>query len=786
MSVCTPAVETSSAVSMLSWREMVDTVTAASPDSASTLAQCREWPFLATFALCLVLPRSARLILFACHLTVLGLDGLTWSDLASQLWSMDMVGVLLMTYVCAFVAELVLAVEKLLCTKLLRVARSVWGKLSAIPDAVGERGSGWWWRWVLTPLTLPAQWVDAFLSVVHIEMPLVSPQSESSVVRFKEVPAEDERARLEMSNRSYPPKPEVALAPCMVHILDGNGMHIGFASLVTDPEFGFNEPMLVTVWHALFDARSATGMISLSRGTKSTDFFKPVVLRLVRGLDQVWFAPPAKLACSLGVATYKLGPFNPTKQCQVFSPAVVGGGGTVSSSASMGTRGARAFSLEYPLSTIAGSSGSPVLQGKVVVGVHTHGRRVSGKVVNGGTAFLRCVRKESPTSSDSSVVSWDAEVSDPEYRLRVLEFGENAMIEEYAIRGRSIAALEPELRGPAWADDSLWEQVDEVEIDHFDRSVFRKESARGSLTLSQSGPESRKDGEVARGEIPVANDPTVGEVALGKTPVANASDVVGGVAPVFPVANASQPVDEVARARAPAQDFRRPEPNSPAPGAIGGVATALAEVMQARRAAEALEMEIKRKVQAELANSPQMSRAVFQSLERMVVEKVREEVAKAMAELLPPQPDVTQKESQMTAPSPVGGEDRVPTSARSRPASASQPQSSNTAAGSASPVPAKAAPKRSSKAPTPESKTSASMATKETSPQAASGKPKKKKKPKKSPLETAVRQSLMDALNRMTMTELARCSESEHFTSKLSPPPPVKSSLAPSEGGPPV
>lgn len=210
--------------------------------------------------------------------------------------------------------------------------------------------------------------------------------------------------REEMANPLRPFEPLAVLPSCVVSVLDSTGILVGMGALVHNPMHsqGGERFVLLTAEHVVIAATQADGMMKLTRDGKFTKEFVPEMDWKVKGLDQIAVKIPDNVLSVLQVSPGKCARVNLNAPVHVITPpAQLNGPFRVSKSMA---RCAMAFKLRYTASTDRGSSGSPLLQGGNVVGVHLAGEELpGGSIVNHGAAnFFAPVSVKFPVLETSS------------------------------------------------------------------------------------------------------------------------------------------------------------------------------------------------------------------------------------------------------------------------------------------------------------------------------------------------------------------------------------------------
>jgi hypothetical protein len=220
------------------------------------------------------------------------------------------------------------------------------------------------------------------------------------------LPVDEDKAvfRKEMANPNCPSKPAV-WPRHLVSLLNAEGRHVGFGSYV-HTAYGFH---LMTAVHVMNAARSSDGKIRVSNGSGKMFELTDSNSRVVRGsraFDQVHIEGPSALGSLLSLKAVKPTLFDLSKPVTVYSPSVEG----VESSTSMATS-PRGGKIAYVATTIPGSSGSPIMQGDHIVGIHVEGRKVHGVVRNSGYGILGYLARTRilETTSKAAQLAWQAE-----------------------------------------------------------------------------------------------------------------------------------------------------------------------------------------------------------------------------------------------------------------------------------------------------------------------------------------------------------------------------------------
>lgn len=303
--------------------------------------------------------------------------------------------------------------------------------------------------------------------------------------------------RKEMANPNCPSKP-AAWPKFLVSLLNSEGAHVGFGSYL-NTAYGMH---LVTAVHVMNASRVGDGIIRVSNGHGKMYELTDANSRIVRGsrdFDQVHIEGPAALGALLGLRASKPGLFDQSKPVTVFSPTATG----IESATSMAVS-PYAGKLSYAASTIPGSSGSPLIQGERVVGVHVEGRLQKGVVRNSGYGILGYLTPSviRETSSKAAHLAWlheHVEDFEAEEGWRMIddfldykpEMRRMGMF--YAGKGRLVttSASKPVVKEPFkpvsgiyWAD-----LVDEEEMEQGNGMPGRKTSSQASPSQAPSSQE---------------------------------------------------------------------------------------------------------------------------------------------------------------------------------------------------------------------------------------------------------------------------------------------------------
>jgi len=247
---------------------------------------------------------------------------------------------------------------------------------------------------VLTPIVGPLILFNRVFYTENVELKIPSPP----VVANKEDPSE----QLEMANPIFPSK-AIKLPSCVVSVISPDGMHLGFGTFVNTTGTG---KVLVTAMHVFRASLQHSTELRLrnSAGVANTPYKygEYWVVRASNALDQVYLSLPNSFSSVLAVKCAEQGMYDPSKPITVLSPPTTEGGAFESSVSKATVQSP--LRLKYPATTIPGSSGSPLFQGKAVVGIHVSGAREDGKIVNRGTALLGVPAGE--TSSKAAERPW--------------------------------------------------------------------------------------------------------------------------------------------------------------------------------------------------------------------------------------------------------------------------------------------------------------------------------------------------------------------------------------------
>jgi hypothetical protein len=189
---------------------------------------------------------------------------------------------------------------------------------------------------------------------------------------------------LEFANPTCPSSPLNSNPWGVGQVLNSANVQIGDITACKSPD---TKPFLLTCWHVYKLAVGERGDMTVEYNGRAFTF-KPQVMRAMLKEDQVWLHMPPGLCSVLGLKQRKVGEINFNLPVSVFSPPRPGDE-CMRSSSSMARPGKKALRVEYAASTAAGSSGSPLLQGDTVVGVHIGGEiSPEGLVTNHGSALM--------------------------------------------------------------------------------------------------------------------------------------------------------------------------------------------------------------------------------------------------------------------------------------------------------------------------------------------------------------------------------------------------------------
>ncbi|APG75884.1 hypothetical protein 1 [Hubei sobemo-like virus 1] len=246
---------------------------------------------------------------------------------------------------------------------------------------------------LLIPIAGPMILLSRAFYTEKIELKVVSPP----VV----VDKEDVVDELEMANPIFPSR-NIKLPSSMVSVITPDGSHLGFATYVKTVAIGRVLVTALHVWRASLQHTSDLKVRNEAGVAVTYKYGEYTVARASSELDQVYFNLPASFSSTMAVKAAEQGMYDPSIPITVLSPPTKPGGSFASSSS-------KAFvvsplKLKYPATTIAGSSGSALFQGKFVVGIHVSGSRDGLKVTNRGTALLGIVSPE--TSSKAAEKPW--------------------------------------------------------------------------------------------------------------------------------------------------------------------------------------------------------------------------------------------------------------------------------------------------------------------------------------------------------------------------------------------
>jgi hypothetical protein len=300
----------------------------------------------------------------------------------------------------------------------------------------------------------------------------------------------------EMANPNMPMKVAGVLPKFICHLLDENLKHVGWASWVKDPNLAWtkaaSQGQLYSATHAFKTAAQFDGRIRLWRGGVMITI-EPRKARMIKHLDQCMIQAPRDLGAKLGMSIGRLARYVGSKQVTLYA-APETGSSEYRYCTSVSMPDVKAFRLAYPASTLPGSSGTPIVQGNCIVGVHTTGAQLRNQeVVNGGSLWFdvpcRAYVKESPNRANDSYSVFTDEVSNPDdkYTDEVYD-GDDAYGIEYNVKGRAMAehnAFERERREQGI---ELWsEDVDEEDITYGGSQGYTLKTSRNESIDNPSG-----------------------------------------------------------------------------------------------------------------------------------------------------------------------------------------------------------------------------------------------------------------------------------------------------------
>lgn len=267
----------------------------------------------------------------------------------------------------------------------------------------------------------------------------------------------------EMANVNRPLR-SAELPACVASLVDADGVHLGFCSLVSLEK---GKTVIVTALHVLKEALTqGLGKVHILANGKKHTPFSPAIAFQSNVLDVVGINAPLSLGSALGL--------------KVGAPAIAKAHGVVKVFSPPASSGAevrcctgpashpKAFRIQYSASTVAGSSGSPLMDsnGKIV-GVHTYGSLQHGKVVNGGAVNfwklcspVRVAETSSKAQDRAEYLDEDFQAGDYDERNgdeEVVDMEYGGEDSRFYIRGTRYRVAPPKaayvLRGAAWADE---------------------------------------------------------------------------------------------------------------------------------------------------------------------------------------------------------------------------------------------------------------------------------------------------------------------------------------------
>lgn len=316
-----------------------------------------------------------------------------------------------------------------------------------------------------------------------------------------------------------------SVAPkCLFSVTNPGGSHYGFgACIIHDGRVLFQ-----TALHVLREVHQAHGQVFLARNGKLFSLGNITVFGFSEQLDYVLFESEkyrAQVICSaLGLSAARLAKVKVGSAIEVYSPPSEGAEvNAVRKSCSVVSQ-PRAFELAYKASTMKGSSGSPVLQGNCVVGVHIQAN--PGKLCNEGVALFPIVsrfkQKESREAEDNGFHYVD-DLDEGED----LDIVHNGNLWETRRANQAVAYGDFSVYTGSWADVEV-----ETDLGGYRRQKYRKgahtrmkESAvpdpelpAFQAELGQARVESGNGSPAARGELLEVKSPSQSELAVCAVP----------------------------------------------------------------------------------------------------------------------------------------------------------------------------------------------------------------------------------------------------------------------------
>lgn len=232
------------------------------------------------------------------------------------------------------------------------------------------------------PLSLPKLLVGKVLDTKH-KVPKFSVAAfKKGVTRYR---------TLECVHPEFPMTEVPSLPKCMVSVMV-EGEHCGFISLIKRDVNGNSERSWLTSYHVVLAARSKGPHLVLNNGEREcqTPFSELECERRSIHHDFIEFGNNAKLsnaASVLGVKAARVGVLNTHAMVRVYSPPIQQGSSYLCSTSI--AKQDKMGRVVYKASTAPGSSGGPIFQSSLVVGIHCGGSDdEDGNVLNSGSILI--------------------------------------------------------------------------------------------------------------------------------------------------------------------------------------------------------------------------------------------------------------------------------------------------------------------------------------------------------------------------------------------------------------
>jgi len=452
-------------------------------------------------------------------------------ELKSALWyamslASDWVWVAIAIWVVAAIAAMGFALIAAFCVNLYKFTRSLWNRA---PDCI-DAGVGAVWTVLTFPytaLTFPFYHAHG----MYWESTRVVPVK----VRFGKLPSKGTTLptvgkSLEMANRLHPA--EQTVRPKGVALVLGlDEVLVGTGFVIYDPKkSGFDFPMFATAFHVFRDANKGSGTLTVCVGTKGVELPIPRVgLRYNKVMDYIYIPVSHSFLATMGIKALKLGEYSNSSIVSVYSPPDEE---DLHWKVSRGMpRSKRAFQILYPASTAPGSSGSPVMQGGRVIGIHLAGNFKNGVVENEGVLWVPLDGKRTLEDTASEYASRERdrkrvqemeENEDPGDHMEGLDriqraedvyHMENGMVETSVSTRGSSFMYTTTFKGLSWAEDA--NAYDELTQEEYEERHIGLVAARAAMDDTQRLPEATTAPDFPAGQAHPKPVPALGNRTRG-------------------------------------------------------------------------------------------------------------------------------------------------------------------------------------------------------------------------------------------------------------------------------